>query len=176
MIYTLPAQALQVCFSAMQALRAGVHGGPDGSFRATFEDKPLLSDTVFLRAWVAVDLPRFYNPVTNLLAPPPAPPTVQREHRREEVRRPWSQPKSDRIVACNPDLDYNLKPKPQAEAVILTCVVISCLQALQKPRSSLALTHSACRWRSCQRAGLSFCIVCCWLAACLSMAGVSPTC
>ncbi len=71
-----------------QALRAGVHGGPDGSFRATFEDKPLLSDTVFLRAWVAVDLPRFYNPVTNLLAPPPAPPAVERKHRREEVRAP----------------------------------------------------------------------------------------
>jgi ribosome biogenesis protein BMS1 len=48
-----------------------VHGGKDGSFRATFEDKPLLSDIVFLRAWVAVELPRFYNPVTNLLAPPP---------------------------------------------------------------------------------------------------------
>ena len=63
-----------------------MHGGPDGSFRATFEDKPLLSDTVFLRAWVAVDLPRFYNPVTNLLAPPPAPPAVARQHRREEVR------------------------------------------------------------------------------------------
>lgn len=48
-----------------------MHGGKDGSFRATFEDKPLLSDIVFLRAWVAVELPRFYNPVTNLLAPPP---------------------------------------------------------------------------------------------------------
>ncbi len=53
-----------------QAIRPGVHGGKDGAFRATFEDKPLLSDIVFLRAWIAVDLPRFYNPVTNLLAPP----------------------------------------------------------------------------------------------------------
>ncbi len=70
-----------------------MHGGPDGSFRATFEDKPLLSDTVFLRAWVAVDLPRFYNPVTNLLAPPPAPPAVERQHRREEVR-PRFKPRS----------------------------------------------------------------------------------
>ena len=48
-----------------------MHGAKDGAFRATFEDKPLLSDIVFLRAWVAVDLPRFYNPVTNLLAPAP---------------------------------------------------------------------------------------------------------
>ena len=54
-----------------QAIRPGVHGAKDGSFRATFEDKPLMSDIVFLRAWVAVDLPRFYNPVTNLLAPAP---------------------------------------------------------------------------------------------------------
>ncbi len=48
-----------------------MHGAKDGAFRATFEDKPLLSDIVFLRAWVVVDLPRFYNPVTNLLAPAP---------------------------------------------------------------------------------------------------------
>ncbi|GIL90192.1 hypothetical protein Vretimale_16386 [Volvox reticuliferus] len=52
-----------------KAIRPGVAGAKDGSFRATFEDKPLLSDIIFLRAWVALDLPRFYNPVTNLLAP-----------------------------------------------------------------------------------------------------------
>lgn len=62
-----------------------MQGGADGSFRASFEDKPLMSDTVFLRAWVAVDLPRFYNPVTNLLAPKPAQPPVYRHHKREEV-------------------------------------------------------------------------------------------
>ena len=46
-------------------------GGPkateDGVFRASFEDKLLLSDIVFLRGWVRVDIPRFYNPVTSLL-------------------------------------------------------------------------------------------------------------
>ena len=56
-----------------QALRPGVGGGRDGSVRVTFEDKPLLSDIVFLRAWVAVELPRLYNPLTDLLAPAPAP-------------------------------------------------------------------------------------------------------
>ena len=35
----------------------------------TLEDKPLLSDIVFLRAWVAVDIPHLYNTMTNLLAP-----------------------------------------------------------------------------------------------------------
>ncbi|KAF5838557.1 BMS1-like protein [Dunaliella salina] len=51
----------------------------DGTFRATFEDKILSSDIVFLKAWVAVDLPRFYNPVTNLLAPAPPPATLARK-------------------------------------------------------------------------------------------------
>ena len=39
----------------------------DGVFRASFEDKLLLSDIVFLRGWVRVDIPRYYNPVTSLL-------------------------------------------------------------------------------------------------------------
>lgn len=50
-----------------KALRPGPEG--DGCIRATFEDKILLSDIVFLRAWVAVDVPRLYNPVASLLAP-----------------------------------------------------------------------------------------------------------
>ena len=53
-----------------KSLRVGsMAGARDGSFRATFEDKPLLSDIVFLRAWIAVDIPKFSNPVTDLLGP-----------------------------------------------------------------------------------------------------------
>lgn len=40
---------------------------PEGHFRATFEDKILMSDIVFLRAWYPVKPYRFYNPVTDLL-------------------------------------------------------------------------------------------------------------
>lgn len=40
---------------------------PDGHFRATFEDKILLSDIVFLRAWYPIKPHRFYNVVSNLI-------------------------------------------------------------------------------------------------------------
>ncbi|XP_072280092.1 ribosome biogenesis protein BMS1 homolog [Pyxicephalus adspersus] len=42
---------------------------PEGAFRATFEDKLLMSDIVFLRTWYPVTVPTFYNPVTSLLKP-----------------------------------------------------------------------------------------------------------
>ena len=40
---------------------------PVGAFRATFEDKLLASDIIFLPTWFSVDVPRYYNPVTTLL-------------------------------------------------------------------------------------------------------------
>ncbi len=40
---------------------------PEGAFRATFEDRILMSDIVFVRTWTPVDVPRLYNPVSTLL-------------------------------------------------------------------------------------------------------------
>ncbi|CAB3397898.1 unnamed protein product [Caenorhabditis bovis] len=53
---------------------AGIRGqikkavkSPPGAFRATFEDKILMRDIVFLRTWVTVQIPRFYTPISDHL-------------------------------------------------------------------------------------------------------------
>lgn len=50
------------CSQIKKALRA-----PEGAFRATFEDRILMSDLVFVRTWYPVAVPQYYNPVTSLL-------------------------------------------------------------------------------------------------------------
>ncbi|EAS05797.2 elongation factor Tu GTP-binding domain protein (macronuclear) [Tetrahymena thermophila SB210] len=44
-------------------IKKAVKEGPDGSFRATFEDKIVMSDLVFMRTWYKVPLEKFYNPI-----------------------------------------------------------------------------------------------------------------
>ncbi|KAK6930444.1 Ribosome biogenesis protein BMS1/TSR1, C-terminal [Dillenia turbinata] len=51
-----------------QPKRKGDHP-PEGIARCTFEDKILMSDIVFLRAWTQVDVPKFFNPLTTALQP-----------------------------------------------------------------------------------------------------------
>ncbi|XP_054812121.1 ribosome biogenesis protein bms1 [Prosopis cineraria] len=41
----------------------------EGIARCTFEDKILMSDIVFLRAWSQVEVPQFFNPLTTALQP-----------------------------------------------------------------------------------------------------------
>ncbi|KAF6149026.1 hypothetical protein GIB67_030493 [Kingdonia uniflora] len=41
----------------------------EGIARCTFEDRILMSDIVFLRAWTHVEVPRFFNPLTTALQP-----------------------------------------------------------------------------------------------------------
>ena len=48
-------------------VKKALREGHPGSFRATFEDKILMSDIVFCRTWMPVDVKKYYNPVTNHL-------------------------------------------------------------------------------------------------------------
>ena len=48
-------------------VKKALREGQPGSFRATFEDKILLSDIVICRTWMPVDIPKYYNPVANHL-------------------------------------------------------------------------------------------------------------
>jgi ribosome biogenesis protein BMS1 len=52
-------------------IKKSVRDGPPGTFRATFEDRLLMSDLVFLRTWVPVEAPTYYHAVRNLLEPAP---------------------------------------------------------------------------------------------------------
>ncbi|KAM6163755.1 ribosome biogenesis protein BMS1 homolog [Rhynchocyon petersi] len=78
-----------------KALRA-----PEGAFRATFEDKLLMSDIVFLRTWYPVSIPAFYNPVTSLLKP-----VGQKDS--------WSGMRT----TCQLRLAYNIRLKPSKDSL-----------------------------------------------------------
>lgn len=41
--------------------------GPAGAFRATFEDKIVMSDIVFCRTWAPVPIQKYYNPMNDRL-------------------------------------------------------------------------------------------------------------
>uniref|UniRef100_A0A915PQG9 Bms1-type G domain-containing protein n=1 Tax=Setaria digitata TaxID=48799 RepID=A0A915PQG9_9BILA len=100
-----------------------------GAFRASFEDKILMSDIVFLRAWVSVPVPHFYTPVTNLLlsqnekwegmrtvgclrfAMGLKPPVKTDSFYKPVERRPFDAAPLLIPKALQKDLPYRLKPK-----------------------------------------------------------------
>ena len=48
-------------------VKKALRDGQPGNFRASFEDKILMSDIVVCRLWVPVEIKKFYNPVLSLL-------------------------------------------------------------------------------------------------------------
>lgn len=84
-------------------IKKAVIGKPEGCFRATFEDKIMLSDIVFCRTWYKVDVPRFYNPVTSLLLPPA-------EKNRWRGMKTTGQLKRERNIHAEPNKDSMYTP------------------------------------------------------------------
>jgi len=110
---------------------------PEGAFRATFEDKILMSDIVLVKTWFTVEIPRFYAPVTNLLLHPDEKTKwkgmrtvgqikreagIKAEVKNEdqlytEIKRETKVFKDLKIPAkLQKDLPYHLKPKMAAAA------------------------------------------------------------
>lgn len=48
-------------------IKKAIRDGAPGNFRASFEDKILISDIIICRMWVSVELKQFYNPILSLL-------------------------------------------------------------------------------------------------------------
>ncbi|KAF4520335.1 hypothetical protein B566_EDAN004395 [Ephemera danica] len=83
---------------------------PEGAFRATFEDKILLSDIVFCRTWYQVHIPQFYAPVTSLLLP-------DEEKLKWRGAKTLGELKREKGLQCEPNEDSLYVPverQPQA--------------------------------------------------------------
>ncbi|XP_048472312.1 ribosome biogenesis protein BMS1 homolog isoform X2 [Rhincodon typus] len=76
---------------------------PEGAFRASFEDKLLMSDIVFLRTWYPVLVPKLYNPVTSLLRP-------SGERETWTGMRTFGQLKHDLGIRMKPNKDSLYRP------------------------------------------------------------------
>ena len=76
--------------------------------RATFEDKILASDTVFLRLWFAVQIPKFYAPVTNLLE----------NLETSSIIKPLSQLKKEKELQVVPNVNSLYKTIEREEKVV----------------------------------------------------------
>lgn len=66
-------------------IKKALKDGEAGRFRASFEDKILMSDIVICRLWVPVEPKQFYNPVTSLLNNFTAMRTVAEIRKEEKV-------------------------------------------------------------------------------------------
>jgi ribosome biogenesis protein BMS1 len=123
-------------------IKKAVHEGEPGKFRATFEDKILMSDIVTCRLWVPVEVAKFYNPVMSLLAPskrreePVAgdsnaavPAAVNDTRKRENLMRTVSQMRRDSLVPIPVNKDSLYKPVTRVRREFRKLVIPKKLQA-----------------------------------------------
>lgn len=84
---------------------------PPGCVRITFEDKILASDTVFMRTWYNLEVPKFYAPVTTLLA------KTYKEKIEWQGLKTLGELKREQNVRVNPNEDSLYKPIEREEKV-----------------------------------------------------------
>ncbi|KAL8227115.1 hypothetical protein R6Q57_016947 [Mikania cordata] len=103
----------------------------EGIARCTFEDKILMSDIVFLRAWTQVDVPCFYNPLTTALQPRGE--TWQGVRTVAELRRDYNLPIPD-----NKDSHYKpiVRPLKKFNPIVVPKSLQSALPFRSKPKET----------------------------------------
>lgn len=125
-------------------IKKAVRDGEPGRFRATFEDKILMSDIVTCRLWVPVEVRNFYNPMLSLLSASIQPSTedeedgASRRGKREgidsgagnaAIMRPIAQIRRDEMVGIPINKDSLYKPIVRVTREFKKLVIPKKLQA-----------------------------------------------
>ena len=84
---------------------------PEGRFRATFEDKILKSDVVFLKTWAPVELNKFYNPI------------IEYGDKKQKMLRTMSQLRKDYGIKLEQKPDSEYKDIEREERVFPNLVI-----------------------------------------------------
>ena len=84
---------------------------PEGRFRATFEDKILKSDVVFLKTWAPVELNKFYNPI------------IEYTNKKQKMLRTMSQLRKDYGIKLENNIDSEYRDIEREERVFPNLVI-----------------------------------------------------
>ena len=92
-------------------IKKQINTKPEGRFRATFEDKILKSDIVFLKTWAPVELNKFYNPI------------IEYGDKKQKMLRTMSQLRKDYGIKLEQKPDSEYKDIEREERVFPNLVI-----------------------------------------------------
>ena len=92
-------------------IKKQINTKPEGRFRATFEDKILKSDVVFLKTWAPVELNKFYNPI------------IEYTDKKQKMLRTMSELRKDYGIKLETKADSEYKDIEREERVFPNLVI-----------------------------------------------------
>jgi ribosome biogenesis protein BMS1 len=116
-------------------VKKALREGQPGSFRATFEDKILMSDIVFCRTWMPVEIKNYYNPVTSHL--------TSTEDWRGMKTKAQLQIETETPIEVNPDSIYKPieRPERQFRKLFVSKRLEESLPYASKPKNEVKRKH-----------------------------------
>ena len=97
-------------------IKKQLNTNPEGRFRASFEDKILKSDIVFLKTWAPVELNKFYNPI------------IEYGDKKQKMLRTMSQLRKDYGIKLEQKPDSEYKEIEREERVFPSLVISKTLE------------------------------------------------